>query len=173
LNRQNAGNRDRLSIFPGDHHAPHYRTSFADRCVYRRHFGFDFAELVELRRCHLPYRHRSHRIERNLPFHQLTRLYGRCLRGQTTRLAIVFIFEQGVAVSSVTARKKRQVPIVFLTKDGIRGASSPVCRDQMMLTNIKPSRFGFDLRTFKCDNCNHTVKFAVETNAKRRRSDAL
>jgi hypothetical protein len=43
----------------------------------------------------------------------------------------------------------------------------------MMLTNIKPSRFGFDLRTFKCDNCNHTEKFAIETNAKRRRSGAL
>jgi len=43
----------------------------------------------------------------------------------------------------------------------------------MMLTNIKPSRFGFDLRTIKCDNCNHTEKLAIETNAKRRRSGAL
>ena len=48
-----------------------------------------------------------------------------------------------------------------------RGASCPVCQDQMMLTNIKPSRFGFDLRTFKCDNCNHTEKFAIETNAQK------
>jgi len=43
----------------------------------------------------------------------------------------------------------------------------------MMLTNIKPSALGFDLRTFKCDVCNHTEKFAVETNAKRRRSSGL
>ena len=71
------------------------------------------------------------------------------------------------------ARKKRQVSILFLTRDGIRAASCPVCQDQMMLTNIKPSRFGFDLRTFKCDSCNHTEKFAIETNAKRRRSSAL
>jgi ssDNA-binding Zn-finger/Zn-ribbon topoisomerase 1 len=87
--------------------------------------------------------------------------------------AIAFSIEQGVAVSSVIARKKREVTILFLTSDGIRGASCPVCQDQMMLTNIKPSRFGFDLRTFKCDNCNHTEKLAIETNAKRRRSGAL
>jgi len=42
-----------------------------------------------------------------------------------------------------------------------------------MLTNIKPSRLGFDLRTFKCDKCNHTGKFSVETNAKRRPSGGL
>jgi hypothetical protein len=43
----------------------------------------------------------------------------------------------------------------------------------MMLTSIKPSRLGFDLRTFKCDECHHIEKLAVETNAKRRRSTRL
>ena len=43
----------------------------------------------------------------------------------------------------------------------------------MMLTNIKPSMLGFDLRTFRCDICNHTEKVAVETNAKRRRTSGL
>lgn len=28
----------------------------------------------------------------------------------------------------------------------------------MMLTNIKPSVLGFNLRTLKCDGCNHTEK---------------
>ena len=28
----------------------------------------------------------------------------------------------------------------------------------MMLTNIKPSVLGCDLRTLKCDGCNHTEK---------------
>jgi hypothetical protein len=43
----------------------------------------------------------------------------------------------------------------------------------MMLTNFKPSRLGFDLRTFKCDKCNRTQKLAVETNAKKRRPGGL
>jgi hypothetical protein len=43
----------------------------------------------------------------------------------------------------------------------------------MMLTSIKPSRLGFDLRTFKCDECHHIEKLVVETNAKRRRSIGL
>jgi hypothetical protein len=49
----------------------------------------------------------------------------------------------------------------------------PNCRTRMMLTSIKPSRLGFDLRTFKCDECHHIEKLAVETNAKRRRSIGL
>jgi hypothetical protein len=43
----------------------------------------------------------------------------------------------------------------------------------MMLTSIKPSALGFDLRTFKCDGCNHTENIAVTTNAKRWRSSGL
>jgi hypothetical protein len=61
----------------------------------------------------------------------------------------------------------------YLTRDGIRRASRPDCHSQLMLTNIKPSVLGFDLRTFKRDGCNHTEKFAVETNADRRRSSQL
>lgn len=69
--------------------------------------------------------------------------------------------------------KAETLPISNLTRDGIRGTLCPMCQDPMMLTNIKPSRLGFDLRTFKCDKCNHTEKLAVETNAKRRRSGGL
>jgi hypothetical protein len=61
----------------------------------------------------------------------------------------------------------------YLTPDGIQGAPCLTCRATMMLTNIKPSRLGFDLRTFKCDNCNHTEKLSVQTNAKRWRSSGL
>ena len=57
----------------------------------------------------------------------------------------------------------------MLTADGITGAACPNCRSQLMLTNIKPSRLGFDLRTFKCDGCNHVHKLTVETNAKKSR----
>jgi hypothetical protein len=55
---------------------------------------------------------------------------------------------------------------------GIRCALPDLPRDDV-LTNIKPSRLGVDLRTFKCDNCNHTEKLAVQTNAKRWRSSGL
>ena len=37
----------------------------------------------------------------------------------------------------------------------------------------QPSRLGFDLRTFKCDERHHIEKLAVETNAKRRHSIGL
>ena len=63
--------------------------------------------------------------------------------------------------------------VTTLSADGIRGTACPNCRTRMMLTSIKPSRLGFDLRTFKCGGCNHTEKLAVETNAKRRRSIRL
>jgi predicted Zn finger-like uncharacterized protein len=69
-----------------------------------------------------------------------------------------------------TASQTDAMRASFLTADGIRGTACPNCRTRMMLTSIKPSRLGFDLRTFKCDACNHTEKLAVETNAKRQHS---
>ena len=38
---------------------------------YRRRFGFDNAEGVELHRCHLSYRRRFARAQRHLPFHKI------------------------------------------------------------------------------------------------------
>jgi hypothetical protein len=35
------------------------------------------------------------------------------------------------------------------------------CRKPMKLSSIEPTEPGFDLRTFHCHKCNHTVKFAV------------
>ena len=31
----------------------------------------------------------------------------------------------------------------------------------MKLSCIEPAEPGFDVRTFECEKCNHTVKFAV------------
>jgi hypothetical protein len=35
------------------------------------------------------------------------------------------------------------------------------CRKPMRLSCIVPAEPGFDVRTFECEKCNHTVKFAV------------
>jgi hypothetical protein len=35
------------------------------------------------------------------------------------------------------------------------------CGKPMKLSCIEPAEPGFDVRTFECEKCNHTVKFAV------------
>jgi hypothetical protein len=35
------------------------------------------------------------------------------------------------------------------------------CGKPMRLSSIEPTEPGFDARTFECEKCNHTVKFAV------------
>jgi hypothetical protein len=35
------------------------------------------------------------------------------------------------------------------------------CGKPMRLSCIEPAEPGFDVRTFECEKCNHTVKFAV------------
>ena len=65
------------------------------------------------------------------------------------------------------------MPTAYMTRDGIRGGSCPTCGVRMMLTSIKPSALGFDLRTFKCDVCHHTEKLTVATNSRRWRSSGL
>jgi hypothetical protein len=35
------------------------------------------------------------------------------------------------------------------------------CGKPMRLSSIEPTEPGLDLRTFDCNKCNHTVKFAV------------
>jgi hypothetical protein len=35
------------------------------------------------------------------------------------------------------------------------------CRKPMRVSSIEPTGPGFDVRTFECEKCNHTVKFAV------------
>lgn len=65
------------------------------------------------------------------------------------------------------------MPASYLTADGITGNPCPRCHTRTTLTGIKPSRLGFDLRTFRCEKCNYTEKLAVETNAGRWRSSGL
>jgi hypothetical protein len=35
------------------------------------------------------------------------------------------------------------------------------CRKPMRLSCIEPAEPDFDVRTFECEKCNHTVEFAV------------
>jgi hypothetical protein len=35
------------------------------------------------------------------------------------------------------------------------------CAKPMKLSCIEPAEPGFDMRTFECEKCHHTVKFAV------------
>ena len=78
-----------------------------------------------------------------------------------------------IVANEMRAQKIETMPLSYLTRDGIRGTACPNWYSQMMLTSIKPSMLGFDLRTIRCDVCNHTEKLVVETNAKRWRSSGL
>jgi tRNA(Arg) A34 adenosine deaminase TadA len=39
----------------------------------------------------------------------------------------------------------------------------PICLGPMVLTRIKPSRIGFEMRTFEGVNCDHVDKVVSET----------
>jgi hypothetical protein len=41
----------------------------------------------------------------------------------------------------------------------------PTCSGPMVLTCIKPSRLGFERRTFQGVNCNHVDKVVTETHS--------
>jgi hypothetical protein len=43
----------------------------------------------------------------------------------------------------------------------------------MVLTHIKPSRIGFELRTFQGANCDHVDKVVGETRSMKWRSSGL
>jgi len=43
----------------------------------------------------------------------------------------------------------------------------------MVLTHIKPSRIGFELRTFQGVNCDHVDKVVGETHSMKWRSSGL
>ena len=58
-----------------------------------------------------------------------------------------------------------------LVADGIEGNDCPQCKIPLVLARIRPSRLGFDLRTFRCDTCNHSEKRKITTNSRRLRTD--
>jgi hypothetical protein len=47
----------------------------------------------------------------------------------------------------------------------IRSHTCPKCQGPMVLTRIKPSRIGFELRTFQGVNCDHVDKVVSETHS--------
>ena len=46
------------------------------------------------------------------------------------------------------------MPTSYLTADRTRSSPCPKCHTPTMLTGIKPSQLGFDLRAFRCEKCN-------------------
>jgi len=47
----------------------------------------------------------------------------------------------------------------------IQAHTCPKCLGSMVLTRIKPSRIGFELRTFQGVNCDHVDKTVTETKS--------
>ena len=55
----------------------------------------------------------------------------------------------------------------------IQSHPCPKCRAPMVLTQIKPSRIGFELRTFQGVNCNHVDRVVTETYSMKWMSSGL
>ena len=55
----------------------------------------------------------------------------------------------------------------------IQGHTCPRCLGPMVLTRIKPSRIGFELRTFQGVNCDHVDKVVSETRSMKWISSGL
>jgi hypothetical protein len=47
----------------------------------------------------------------------------------------------------------------------IQSHTCPKCLGSMILTRIKPSRIGFEMRTFQGVNCDHVDKVVTETRS--------
>jgi len=55
----------------------------------------------------------------------------------------------------------------------IQSHTCPKCLGPMVLTRIKPSRIGFELRTFQGVNCDHVDKVVSETHSMKWISSGL
>ena len=55
----------------------------------------------------------------------------------------------------------------------IQSHTCPKCLGPMVLTRIKPSRIGFELRTFQGVNCDHVDKVVSETHSMKWMSSGL
>ena len=59
------------------------------------------------------------------------------------------------------------------TRIAIQPHTCPKCLGPMVLTRIKPSRIGFELRTFQGVNCDHVDKVVTETKSMKWISSGL
>jgi hypothetical protein len=55
----------------------------------------------------------------------------------------------------------------------IQPHTCPKCLGPMILTRVKPSRIGFEMRTFQGVNCDHVDKVVTETYAMKWMSSGL
>jgi hypothetical protein len=55
----------------------------------------------------------------------------------------------------------------------IQPHACPKCLGPMILTRIKPSRIGFEMRTFQGVNCHHVDRVVTETDSMKWRSSGL
>ena len=62
--------------------------------------------------------------------------------------------------TQVSIMPSTQTPLLFSVAD-IGVFSCVKCGKPMRLSCIEPAEPGFDVRTFECEKCNHTAKFAV------------
>jgi RNase P subunit RPR2 len=59
------------------------------------------------------------------------------------------------------------------TADRLHGLPCTQCKTPLILTRIKQSSLGFDLRTFECVNCGRVEKIKVQTRSAKWRSSHL
>jgi len=55
----------------------------------------------------------------------------------------------------------------------IQAHTCPKCLGPMVLTHIKPSRIGFEMRMFQGVNCDHVDKVVTETKSTKWRPSRL
>jgi len=55
----------------------------------------------------------------------------------------------------------------------IQAHTCPKCLGPMVLTHIKPSRIGFEMRMFQGVNCDHVDKVVTETKSTKWRPSGL
>jgi hypothetical protein len=53
------------------------------------------------------------------------------------------------------------------SRTAIQAHACPKCRGPMVLAHTKPSRVGFELRTFQGINCNHVDELVTQTYSMR------
>jgi hypothetical protein len=66
------------------------------------------------------------------------------------------------------------VAVLFdASRIAIQAHTCPKCLGPMVLTRIKPSRIGFEMRVFRGVNCDHVDKVVTETKSTNGRSSGL
>ena len=65
------------------------------------------------------------------------------------------------------------MPLAVLCRVAIRPHPCPKCLGPMVLTYVKPSRIGFEKRTFQGVNCDHLDKVVTATYSMKWMSSGL